>query len=125
MMALLGVARAAVGAEGGVIGIDNNYNKKPGATDTIPVMLAKGEAVINARQTKKHSGLLNVINNGGDINRYLNSMSTANESEKIVRLEKLVQKLVNNSERNINVNDRRQLIITDKRTIAKNLPIYK
>lgn len=53
------------GAESGVVGIDGSYRKRPGATDTIPLMVARGESIINAKATARERDLLKFINDGG------------------------------------------------------------
>lgn len=58
----LAVAKGAIGAEEGVVGIGRNYNRKRGATDTIPVWLAPGETVISAEKTMQNRDLLEALN---------------------------------------------------------------
>ena len=68
--ALLAIAKAGlsgIGAETGVIGINGNYNKKKGKTDTIPLWVAPNESIINAKQSLKYRGILEAINSGGNV----------------------------------------------------------
>lgn len=50
---------------GKAMGGDAGSWRAPGSTDTIPAMLAPGEFVVNAKQTRKHARLLRAINAGG------------------------------------------------------------
>ena len=70
MNILLSVAKASlgkVGAETGVIGITQNYNKEAGATDTIPLWVAPNESIINAKQSIKYKGILEAINSNKNV----------------------------------------------------------
>lgn len=68
---LLGLARSAVsGAESGVVGIDKKYNKKAGRTDSIPLMVAPGESIINKDATALNFEALKFMNSGGDLKDY-------------------------------------------------------
>ena len=64
------VGEAAPKAKGGIIfrskGGDTSagINWQPKGTDTVPAMLTEGEFVVNAKDTKKHRGLLEKINSG-------------------------------------------------------------
>lgn len=62
LKALLQGAIAGIGAEKGVIGITADYKVRPGPTDTIPIMIAPGEAVINKRSTSNFADVLSEIN---------------------------------------------------------------
>jgi len=53
-----------IGAESGVIGINNSYNKAPGRTDKIPIMVAKGESIVSKKGTDKYRSILEQINSG-------------------------------------------------------------
>lgn len=86
----LGAVQVAtiLGAEDGVIDLDGSYNKKPGKTDTIPFMLARGESVTNAKATALNKPYLEYINNGGDMNSLFGGLAgriegTNNRLEKI------------------------------------------
>ena len=65
----IGAAQVATiaGAEDGVVGITESYNKKPGRTDTIPLMVARGESVVNRSGTQKNAPYLDYINKGGSL----------------------------------------------------------
>jgi len=68
--ALLAVAKSGlsgIGAETGVVGINGNYNKKKGKTDTIPLWVAPNESIINAKQSLKYKGILEAINTGSNV----------------------------------------------------------
>lgn len=70
---LLALARASLGgAEKGIIGLTEANKGEPGATDTIPMMLAKGESVISASATEKNKKFLEFANKGGDIATLIN-----------------------------------------------------
>ena len=79
-----------LGAEGGVVGLDGSYNKKPGRTDTIPFMLAKGESVINAQSTAVNRPFLEYANNGGNLADLFNPLlsETRIQNRKIDMLNK-------------------------------------
>jgi TP901 family phage tail tape measure protein len=47
LMAMFEVAKAKIGAQEGVVGIDEHYNKPAGAKDRINLWVAKGEAISN------------------------------------------------------------------------------
>ncbi len=67
---LLSIAEASIGAEQGVIGITQSYNRRKGRTDTIPLMVAQGESIINAGATRKHRLLLEHINSGKSLEQF-------------------------------------------------------
>ncbi len=69
LIASLGAIQVATiaGAEDGVVGITESYNKKPGRTDTIPLMVARGESVVNRSGTQKNAPYLDYINKGGSL----------------------------------------------------------
>lgn len=79
-----------LGAEDGVVGLDSSYNKKPGRTDTIPFMLAKGESVINAQSTAVNRPFLEYANNGGNLADLFNPLlsETRIQNRKIDMLNK-------------------------------------
>lgn len=82
--ALLAIAKSSLGAEEGVIGISNNYNKQKGKTDTIPLWVAPGESVIDKKTTEREKGLLSYILQGGSskdffINEYGSLIKKAKE----------------------------------------------
>lgn len=60
------------GAEEGVIGIDGNYKKKPGRTDTIPLMVARGEAILSR----------SAVNAGGQIVSNYDLLEYANKTKR-------------------------------------------
>lgn len=89
---------SAVGAEDGVIGIDSSYNKKAGKTDTIPLMVAKGESIINAQSTAKYRPLLEAINKGMDPSylltpniqpRFINNNGISDNKDMLGRLDNI------------------------------------
>jgi len=65
MQGMLAMAKAKIGAEEGVIDINGSYSKKAGATDTIPLWVAKGESVITAKATAANRDILEYINKTG------------------------------------------------------------
>lgn len=63
LMGLASVAKSALsGADAGVIGIDESYNKKPSHRDTIPILVRKGEAIVNTEATSVNHDVLEFIN---------------------------------------------------------------
>jgi hypothetical protein len=68
---------SAKGADEGVIGIDEGYNKRPSARDLIPLLVRKGESVITPEGTLKwgetlsNEELLKVANRGQSIENYV------------------------------------------------------
>lgn len=64
LKALLSAAMGSIGAESGVIGIDANYRKRAGRTDTIPLRVAPGESIITRRGTERYGDALAEINRG-------------------------------------------------------------
>lgn len=122
---LLAVAKSKIGAEEGVIGISNNYSKQAGVTDTIPLWVAKGESIINKAATSKHSDLLNVINNNGNVEKYVNEKYASDNTDTIKTLQKLEKAISQINSSRVEVNDRRELIITDQRTIVKKSLNYR
>lgn len=126
--ALLQKAKSAIGAEDGVIGIDGGYNRRAGSTDTIPLMVAPGESVINANATRKNRRLLEHINAGGSIDNLISQNVTVEKSN--IMSQKDVVNAINNLEarlqsRQVIVKDSREVVITDKRTIVKQIPYYR
>jgi hypothetical protein len=81
MVTLVEAAKAglasAKGADEGVIGIDEGYNKRPSARDLIPLLVRKGESVITPEGTLKwgntmsNEELLKVANRGQSIENYV------------------------------------------------------
>jgi hypothetical protein len=77
--ALLSLAKSGLGgAEEGVIELTKATKGRPGRTDTIPMLLAPGESVINANMTKKYKDVLKLINEGGLSNTYIDSTGKIN-----------------------------------------------
>ena len=74
----IGAAQVATiaGAEDGVVGITESYNKKPGRTDTIPLMVARGESVVNRSGTQKNAPYLDYINKGGSLDNLFTPLIT-------------------------------------------------
>jgi len=66
------------GAEKGVVGISKSYNRKPGLTDTIPIMTAPGESIINSDSTSKNPRTLKYINSGGNVDDVLYGKASLN-----------------------------------------------
>ena len=126
-LALLAKAKSKIGAEDGVIGIDGSYNKEAGATDTIPLWVAKGESIINKKATDKNKKYLEFMNNGGSIDSLISQNVTIERggmsSREIVdAIGRLESKL---GGRSVVIKDSREVVVTDKRTIVKNLPYYR
>lgn len=61
-MGLVGIARAAVGADKGVVAITEAYKTRPSSRDTIPVMMRKGESAIVPEATAKNASILEYFN---------------------------------------------------------------
>ena len=60
---LASIAKSALsGADAGVIGIDESYNKKPSSRDTIPILVRKGESIVNPDATAINRDVLHFIN---------------------------------------------------------------
>lgn len=144
----IGAAKAGVGAEDGGL-ITENYNKRAGATDTIPMLVAPNEFIMRASATKNNIGLLDHINNGGSLDSYLSNSyiskdgilnksivdttNTSIQTQKIVvqnqqnsvssdyreLLSEVKMLRKENHSKTINVNDHRILEITDKRIKVK------
>ena len=69
---LVALARASMsGAETGVEGLTQNYNKKRGITDTIPIWLAQGESVLTTKATKQNKGLATWLNAGNTLESFV------------------------------------------------------
>lgn len=62
---LVAVARAAVGAEAGVVGFTRSYNKAPGPTDRYPIMIAEDESVMTKAATRSNRELFEWSNKTG------------------------------------------------------------
>lgn len=82
---LVGIARAAAGAEEGVIGITAGYSKRAGKTDSIPLLVAPGEAIINAGATAQFRDTLLAINSGGNVLQSLFNDTTSAEIAALMR----------------------------------------
>lgn len=131
----IGGLKGAVGAEEGGE-ITENYNKKPGKTDTIPIMLAPNEFVVNAVATKENKELLTAINSGQDLSNFFvnptgklentmpnninnhsnyrqNTSQITNFQIDYKKLGKEIARATN--DRNINITTKNNVIVKDKR----------
>lgn len=149
----LSAAKSAVGAEDGGQ-ITASYNKKAGRTDTIPMMLAPNEFVVNAKATQSGNNLalLKAINAGKDISTQfvgengmipqiglsssLNKLSQAggistvnNNRTAIMDTSRLEKKLdiiaAKIQHQEVSIVDRGRVEISDKRTIYRKQSIYR
>jgi len=93
--ALLTLAKGALGAEDGVVGISKSYNKKAGKTDTIPLMVAAGESIINKEATRKNKKYLEIINSGGDLNEYFTKLNTKEIAQSVIFVNESLPSLKN------------------------------
>ncbi|HRK05224.1 MAG TPA: phage tail tape measure protein [Chlorobiota bacterium] len=66
----LSEARAGIGAEKGVVAITKSYSRAPGATDTIPIMVAEGETITSKEATIRNRRALEHFSRGGDERSY-------------------------------------------------------
>lgn len=64
---LVALAKPKGAETGAPDGVGAGYNAPRGATDTIPLWVAPGEAIINAAQSEQWRDTLRAINSGGDV----------------------------------------------------------
>ena len=64
---LVALAKPKCAETGAPDGVGAGYNAPRGATDTIPLWVAPGEAIINAAQSEQWRDTLRAINSGGDV----------------------------------------------------------
>jgi hypothetical protein len=92
------------GAEKGVVGIDGNYKGQIGKTDTIPLMVAKGESVISRKGTIGNEKFFEYANKGGRIGDLINNQDIVKQQiETNYRLQKLERVLSYNKFQNVNL----------------------
>ena len=61
-LALVNIARAAVGVDQGIVGITKAYSKRPSQRDVIPALMRIGESAIVPEATQKNEGILTWFN---------------------------------------------------------------
>jgi hypothetical protein len=70
LQGMLALAKGALGADQGVIGINDSYDRRATSRDIIPVMLRKGESVLTPEFTSTHQKLLSSLYNGDSEQKY-------------------------------------------------------
>lgn len=61
-LALVNIARAAVGVDQGIVGVTKAYSKRPSQRDVIPALMRIGESAIVPEATQKNEGILTWFN---------------------------------------------------------------
>jgi TP901 family phage tail tape measure protein len=102
----LAVARGLVGqigADEGVIGINERYNKQASNRDTIPIWVRKGESILTPEFTSKHEDLLAHLYGGRSEESYFRqnyiqpvSNYSVNQSGDIVKTNKALLRAIEN-----------------------------
>jgi len=132
--ALLELGKSAIGAEDGVIGINTNYNKKAGATDTINLKVAKGESIITRRGTQMYEKELAIINRGGDLRSFMLKNEKLERPQSNGMSDQQVERIIwqlkenNNNDKNrkIDVYNNISVDVNDSRRIqVKKTPLYR
>jgi len=118
LLGLSTAAKSVLGAEGGVVGLDGSYNKKPGRTDTIPFMLAKNESVITASGTgaKGNKEFFEWVNRtGGSIYDYIQG-GYYSDNKDVVKELRAVRNELNNAKL-VETYNNNKIIIEDNRPV--------
>jgi len=106
MQGLLALAKGAVGADAGVIGIDERYGTKASSRDTIPLLVRKGESILTPEFTDKHKDLLTSLYRGDTEEKYFIEKygKNINQNYSVPNNDsKLYNKLINTIESGISV----------------------
>jgi len=101
--ALLALAKGALGAEEGAVGISSSYNKQRGSTDTIPLWVAPGETIFSRSNTDKHRDLFVALQGGISEERYFAEKYGKMQNNNYGNDNKLYAKLIKTIESGITV----------------------
>jgi hypothetical protein len=119
---LLALAGIALGAEGGVVGIDSSYKGKPGATDSIPILVAPKESIISAAGTSAtgNSDMLNFMNDG---HSYLDYPGVMDNNFDLSGMAADIHQIAQGSL--VDINSKHVVTVSDNRTIVEKVRTYR
>jgi hypothetical protein len=122
-MAALQVARgyvSSIGADEGVIGINERYNKQASGRDTIPIWVRKGESVLTPEFTNEHQDLLTHLYGGRSEESYFrqkyiqqNSSYAINPNGELIKTNKALLRAIENGI-SVNAKNFHNIKIVDK-----------
>ncbi len=133
LQGMLSVAKGALGADQGVIGIDETYDRQATSRDIIPALLRKGESVLTPEFTSTHRELLSALYSGDSEEKYFfdnfvrprveqgtycaaGSLPLTGFGTELHRLEKINTQLLKALEKGISVSSKSSIKITDRTT---------